>query len=151
MKGSRMRTMLPQLLAASLLTAFTVAEGDTQPPAGTKSSALQQDLSEFEGLYRYRDGGTLFMVADGERLVAIVGEAKYQLRPVARDAFTNPSGARIPFVRDTTGRIVGFREHGDSSNGSPRTSGPRSGCCSSRGRRGRTGDPYPIAAPRRLR
>ena len=106
--------MIGQLLAASLLTAFAVTEGDAQKPAGGNSPALQQELSEFEGLYEYRDGGTLFMVADGERLVAIIGEAKYQLRPVTTDTFTNPSGAPIPFVRDTTGRIVAFREHGDT-------------------------------------
>jgi len=106
--------MIRQLLAASLLTAFAVTEGDAQTPPGINSRALQQDWSEFEGLYRYRDGGTLVMVADGERLVAIIGEAKYPLRPVAADTFTNPSGTPIPFVRDTTGRIVAFKEHGDT-------------------------------------
>ena len=105
--------MIRQLLAASFLIAFTITEGVAQTSAGTNSRALQQDLSEFEGLYRYRDGGTLFMVADGERLVAIIGEAKYPLRPVATDTFTNPSGSPIPFVRDTAGRIVAFRERGD--------------------------------------
>ena len=109
-----MWTMIRQLLAVSLLTAFAVTEGGTQTPAGADSRALQQDLSEFEGSYRYRDGGILFMAADGERLVAIIDEAKYQLRPVATDTFTNPGGAPIPFVRDSTGRIVAFREHGDT-------------------------------------
>jgi hypothetical protein len=71
-------------------------------------------LAEFEGLYGYRDGGTLVMVADGERLVAIINEAKYPLRAVATDTFTNPGGDPIPFVRDTTGRIVAFQEHGDT-------------------------------------
>jgi CubicO group peptidase (beta-lactamase class C family) len=71
-------------------------------------------LSEFEGLYRYRDGGSLVMVADGERLVAIIGEAKYPLRAVAADTFTNPSGDLIPFMRDTAGHIVAFKEHGDT-------------------------------------
>jgi hypothetical protein len=75
---------------------------------------VQQDLSAFEGLYRYRDGGTLVMVADGERLVAVIGEAKYRLRAVARDSFTNPTGAPIPFLRDTAGRVVAFKEHGDT-------------------------------------
>jgi len=74
----------------------------------------QQNLSEFEGLYRYRDGGSLVMVADGERLVAIIGEAKYPLRAVATDTFTNPSGELIPFMRDTAGHIVAFKEHGDT-------------------------------------
>ena len=106
--------MIRPLLVASLLTAFAVTEGDAQTPTGTNSRALQQDLSEFEGLYRYRDGGSLVMVADGERLIAIIGEAKYALRAVATDAFTNPGGNLIPFVRDTAGHIVAFKEHGDT-------------------------------------
>jgi CubicO group peptidase (beta-lactamase class C family) len=109
-----MRTTIRQLLAASLLIAFAVTEGDAQTPAGGNSPALQQDLSEFEGVYRYRDGGTLVMVVDGERLVAIIGEAKYPLRRAAPDTFANPSGDPIPFVRNTEGRIVAFKEHGDT-------------------------------------
>ena len=105
--------MIRQLLAASLLTAFAVAEGDAQTPADTSSRALQ-DLHEFEGVYRYRDGASLAMVVDGDRLVAIIGEAKYPLRTVAPDTFANPSGNPIPFVRDTAGRIVAFKEHGDT-------------------------------------
>ena len=101
-------------LVASLLVAFVATEGVAQTPAGGNSPAVQQDLSAFEGLYRYRDGGTLVMVADGERLVAVIGEAKYRLRAVARDTFTNPTGAPIPFLRDTAGRVVAFKEHGDT-------------------------------------
>ena len=57
---------------------------------------------------------TLFMVASGERLVAIIGEAKYALRAAGTDTFTNPSGDPIPFLRDATGRIVAFKESGDT-------------------------------------
>ena len=109
-----MRTMIRHLLAASVLSAVAVTEGTAQTAASTDSHAVRQDLSEFEGLYQYRDGLTLFMVAAGERLVAIIGEAKYPLRPVAADTFTNPGGAPIPFVRDTTRRIVAFKERGDT-------------------------------------
>ena len=49
-------------------------------------------LAEFEGHYDYRDGGTLFMVANGDRLIAIIGESKYVLRPAGIDTFRNPSG-----------------------------------------------------------
>ena len=68
----------------------------------------------FEGLYQYRDGANLVMVVDRERLVAIIGEAKYPLRAVAPDTFANPSGNPIPFMRDTAGRVVAFKEHGDT-------------------------------------
>lgn len=103
-----------RLLAASLLIAFASTQGQAQTPAGTDSLPPPQNLSEFEGLYRYRDGGSLVMVADDERLVAIIGEAKYPLRAVATDTFTNPSGDLIPFMRDTAGHIVAFNEHGDT-------------------------------------
>ena len=109
-----MRTTIRQLLAASLLTVLGVTAADAQTPAGRNAPVPQQELSAFEGLYRYRDGGNLVMVADGQRLVAVIGEAKYPLRAVAVDTFTNPSGDPIPFVRDTAGRIVAFKEHGDT-------------------------------------
>jgi CubicO group peptidase (beta-lactamase class C family) len=54
------------------------------------------------------------MVADGERLVAIIAEAKYPLRAVAPDTFANPGGDLIPFLRDTAGHIAAFQEHGDT-------------------------------------
>lgn len=109
-----MHRTLRQLLAASVVITFAAAEGEAQMPADSSSSAMRQDLSELEGLYRYRDGATLVMVADGQRLVAIINEAKYPLDPVASDTFANSGGASIPFVRDTAGRIVAFKEHGDT-------------------------------------
>jgi len=106
--------LIQRLLTVSLLFAFAPAQGHGQTPAGRDSISLQQDLSEFEGQYRYRDGGSLVMVADGGRLVAIIGEAKCALRAIATDTFTNPSGDPIPFMRDTAGDIVAFKEHGDT-------------------------------------
>ena len=74
----------------------------------------RRNLAEFEGHYEYRDGATLFMVASGERLVAIIGEAKYALRAAGTDTFTNPSGQPIPFLRDANGRIMAFKESDDT-------------------------------------
>lgn len=70
-------------------------------------------LGEYEGAYEYRDGVMLFMVAGHDGLVAILNEATYPLRQTGPDAFTNPSGDPIPFVRDSNGRVIAFREHGD--------------------------------------
>jgi CubicO group peptidase (beta-lactamase class C family) len=103
-----------RLLAPSLLIAFASTPVQAQTPAGRDALPPQQNLSEFEGLYHYRDGGSLVMVADGERLVAIIAEAKYPLRAVATDTFANPGGDLIPFLRDTAGHIVAFQEHGDT-------------------------------------
>lgn len=73
-----------------------------------------RNLAEFEGHYQCRDGLTLFMVASPTQLVAILGDAKYLLRPTATDTFLNPAGNSLPFVRDPTGRIVAFKENGEA-------------------------------------
>lgn len=67
-------------------------------------------LAEYEGRYAYRDGQSIDLVADGDTLVAILGEGKYPLRQVGPDLFENGGGDRIPFVRDAAGRIVAFKE-----------------------------------------
>ena len=78
------------------------------------AESLQERLAEFEGRYEYRHGATLFMVASGERLMAIIGDGKYPLRVSGIDTFVNGSGDTIPFVRDAAGRIVAFKERGDT-------------------------------------
>jgi CubicO group peptidase (beta-lactamase class C family) len=79
----------------------------------TTQIAEVPNLSEFEGHYEYRDGLTLFLVASGDRLFAIIGDSKYLLRPAGVDKFLNPPGDSIPFTRDTNGHIVAFEESGD--------------------------------------
>jgi CubicO group peptidase (beta-lactamase class C family) len=54
------------------------------------------------------------MVADGDRLVAILDDGKYPLRASGVDTFMNGVGDTIPFVRDDAGRIVAFQEKGDT-------------------------------------
>ncbi|MDI4635487.1 serine hydrolase [Pelomonas sp. V22] len=108
-----MQHIIGRLLVLSLLLAAASTYGQGQASARTDSLSPQQDLSEFEGLYRYRDGGRLVMVAGGGRLVALIGEAKYPLRAVATDTFTNPSGDELPFMRNSAGEVVGFKEHGE--------------------------------------
>ena len=71
-----------------------------------------QNLTEYQGQYEYRDGGSLVIVATGDRLVAIIGEGKYPLQPVGTDAFRNVVGDRIPFLRDSNGRVTAFKERG---------------------------------------
>src|SRR5262245_11564791 len=80
--------------------------------AGSQASA--QNLTEYEGRYEYRDGGEVVMVASGERLIAVIGEAKYPLHAASSDTFRNPGGDPIPFRRDTNSRVVAFQEKGDS-------------------------------------
>jgi CubicO group peptidase (beta-lactamase class C family) len=77
-------------------------------------SATPPRLGEFDGHYEYREGVTLFIVADGDRLVAFLGDGKYPLRATGVDTFMNGVGDAIPFVRDGAGRIVAFKEKGDT-------------------------------------
>lgn len=101
-----MRAMvLPLLLAGVALEVPLAAQ---TPP----EQVSQHDLTEFEGHYEYRDGLTLYMVSDGQRLYAIIGEAKYLLRDAGTDTFLNPLGDTIPFVRDESGRLAAFEEYG---------------------------------------
>lgn len=94
------------LAAAAALSAGLSRAQSAAPTAGT--------LAAFEGHYRYRDDGTLYMVRDGDRLFAIIGDGKYLLRRKGDDVFTNGSGDAIPFVRDAAGLVTAFVERGDT-------------------------------------
>lgn len=105
-----MRSGLARFL---LLAGAATASLSGQTAAAQVAEAPQQDLAEFEGHYEYRDGTTLYIVSGGENLFAIVGGAKYLLRVAGTDAFLNPPGDTIPFLRDSHGRIAGFSEAGE--------------------------------------
>src|SRR5262245_56160371 len=78
------------------------------------SQSLAPNPADYEGRYEYRDGGSLVMVASGERLIAIIGESKYPLRAASTDTFKNAGGDSIPFLRNANGRVVEFKENGTS-------------------------------------
>ncbi len=99
------------MLLSLVLLSMAAPGGHAQAPATV--STPTQNLRDFEGIYGYRDGLTLFMVARDERLFAIIDESKYPLRAAGSDTFTNGSGDSIPFVRDASGRVVAFKERGD--------------------------------------
>lgn len=109
-----MHGTLNRILMATLLHVTAMTPVTSQTPAMQSTHRVPQHVTEFEGHYAYRDGGTLFMVASGERLIAIIGEAKYPLRAAGTDVFTNPGGDSIPFLRDANGRISAFKESGDT-------------------------------------
>ena len=114
--SARNINMVRNTLTRLLIAAFLVAWASTpvMPQSPTTHIADARNLAEFEGHYDYRDGGTLFMVANGKRLVAIIGESKYMLHPAGIDTFRNPSGDPIPFLRDADGHIIAFKESGDT-------------------------------------
>jgi CubicO group peptidase (beta-lactamase class C family) len=107
---NEMQSAITRVLIAVLMFAWSA----TQLTGQTIAKTTPPNLVEFEGHYEYRDGSTLFIVASGERLIAIIGEGKYALRAAGIDTFTNASGDSIPFLRDASGRIVGFKESGDT-------------------------------------
>jgi CubicO group peptidase (beta-lactamase class C family) len=101
------KARLPVLLGLLLLSQ-SVAGAQAPTSSGTHR------LSDYEGTYEYRDGATLFMISSDSELVAILNDAKYPLRETGPDAFVNPSGDPIPFVRGADGGVVAFKEHGDA-------------------------------------
>jgi hypothetical protein len=103
-----------RLLLVALFVVWALPSGRSQTPTTQVADAPKQNLAEFEGHYKYRDGLTLFMVTSGKQLVAIIGDAKYLLRAAGTDTFLNPAGDSIPFVRDPAGRIVAFKENGEA-------------------------------------
>ena len=102
-----MRPTLPRWISVGIalacITVATDARQVSEPGSG-------QNLAAFEGLYDYHGDSTLFIVAGDDRLVAIIGDAKYPLRATGVDAFVNPGGDPIPFLRDADGRVVAFKE-----------------------------------------
>lgn len=71
--------------------------------------ASEPALADFVGTYVNGDGQVAELV-DGGELVAIIDEAKYRLRFLDGDNFSNPGGRRIPFHRDGNGQIIDFAD-----------------------------------------
>lgn len=109
-----MQSVLERVFAVVLLFAVASTVATAQEQTAQLPHPPPRDLAEFEGHYAYRDGGTLFMVASHQHLVAIIGESKYVIRPAGVDTFTNGGGDPIRFLRDSRGRIAAFEEGGDT-------------------------------------
>lgn len=101
-------------LLAALLAGAPLRAQPTAPPAAPP--AADTALAPFAGTYAYHGATTLELVPlagrDGPRLVAVIDEAKYPLRPLGGDRFLNGVGDTIPFARDAAGRVTGFAERG---------------------------------------
>jgi len=70
-------------------------------------------LSDFTGVYAYRNGATVAIVPKGGELVAILDEAVYKLRRVDGDEFRNGTGQPVRFVRGEHGEVAGVKEAED--------------------------------------
>lgn len=68
-------------------------------------------LTDFAGVYTDDPGTTLTMVAS-DSLYAVIDDAKYALKRVAPDVFTNIVGTRIEFHRDASRTVTGYTFEG---------------------------------------
>lgn len=73
-----------------------------------------QDLKTFEGTYAYTENTTLQIAASPRdtMLYALIGTAKYKLRPYGKDVFLNNSNQQVQFIRHKD-RIVGYKVKDD--------------------------------------
>jgi CubicO group peptidase (beta-lactamase class C family) len=69
-------------------------------------------LSDYVGTYAFAPGDTVEIVA-GDELFAVLDEAKYRLRPAGVDRFTTITGNTIPFVRNSAGKVTGYKQDGE--------------------------------------
>jgi len=74
-------------------------------------SPIHNNLADYAGTYSYEPGRNLEIIA-GDELFAVLDEAKYRLKPVGDDVFTNPGGQKIPFRRGANGKVSGLEESG---------------------------------------
>jgi len=79
-----------------------------------KEKSDYEKLLEYEGNYEYVDKTTLDIVASelDTTLYAIVDNAKYPLKHIALDSFTNIQDVPVVFERDKSNRVKGYRTDG---------------------------------------
>jgi CubicO group peptidase (beta-lactamase class C family) len=96
----------PAALAALAFALLAPADRAAQPTAS---------LAAYAGTYDYHAGDSLVLAPDpmaAGRLLAVIADARYPLRPIGNDRFLNARGDTIPFVRDAAGRVTHFVERG---------------------------------------
>ena len=102
------------LWTALMCLPFEAVFADAEVRPHVSPAIPSQALAAFEGEYQYRDGLSLFILAEGELLFAIIGGGKYPLRAVEPDKFKSQSGDVIPFLRDGEGHVMAFMEDADT-------------------------------------
>jgi CubicO group peptidase (beta-lactamase class C family) len=96
------------LLLALLAPTFLPAQSG---PASAAAPAAP--LTDFAGVYSYRDGMTVALVPKRQELVAILDEALYKLQRIGGDEFRNGAGQSVRFIRDERGKVIGLKEAED--------------------------------------
>jgi CubicO group peptidase (beta-lactamase class C family) len=113
---SAARALIPVAVILAVVAGVLRAQSDQAPPGRAPASPPPNErhraLAEFEGVYAYHGGTTITIVAADPLLYAVLDEAKYPLRFLGNDRFSNASGDTIPFRRDPDGIVSGFVERG---------------------------------------
>ncbi|WP_243456821.1 DUF4870 domain-containing protein [Polaribacter batillariae] len=79
-----------------------------------KKNKLQK-LTEYEGLYEYKEQTTLNIVASGldTTLYAILDDAKYPLKHIKKDSFLNIRKIPVVFKRDKNKSVIGYESESE--------------------------------------
>src|SRR5882762_6287065 len=85
---------------------FTTIKAAAQPAY----SIPFQELKKYEGTYEYKNHSTLQIAASpvDTMLYALIGDARYRLRPYKTDIFLNSGKQEVQFVRKGTS-IIGYK------------------------------------------
>jgi CubicO group peptidase (beta-lactamase class C family) len=80
---------------------------DHAPPAMADPELVR--LRQYEGLYEYENGTTLQIAASpaDKILFAVISDARYPLKPLSGDTFTNSTNQRVLFTREG-GAVAGY-------------------------------------------
>ncbi len=82
-----------------------------------KPAPVIPPLLEYQGIYEYHQNSRVEIAAtprDTTMLWAIIGVAKYPLHRKVADTFMNVVNDEVVFIRDSAGKVDGFREDGSS-------------------------------------
>lgn len=82
--------------------------------SSTKEKSGYERLLDYEGKYEYVDSTTLQLKASDldTTLYAVIDNAKYPLKFIALDSFTDMQGSSVIFGRDKSNKVINYKSDG---------------------------------------
>jgi CubicO group peptidase (beta-lactamase class C family) len=82
--------------------------------SSTKEKSEYESLLDYEGKYEYVDNTTLELQASAmdTMLYAVIDNAKYPLKFIALDSFTDTQGSSVIFERDNSKKVTSYKTDG---------------------------------------
>jgi len=82
--------------------------------SSTKEKSEYESLFDYEGKYEYVDNTTLELKASAmdTTLYAVIDNAKYPLKFIAIDSFTDMRGSSVIFERDNSKKVISYKSDG---------------------------------------